>query len=69
MVDQIKSENQSMSEMAMDMFIRKELEVRKDQYTYNQPCSIVCFTWNINGQKPELTNIEDLLTCKYEPNG
>jgi hypothetical protein len=38
-----------MSKMAMDIFIKQELERRKNQYTFEQELKVYALTWNING--------------------
>ena len=38
-----------MSVAAMEMFVKGELEKRKNQYTFEQELKIFLVTWNANG--------------------
>ena len=38
--------------MAMNMFIKQELEKRQTEFISHKGLSILAYTWNLNGQKP-----------------
>lgn len=41
-----------MSEMAMSIFVKQELEKRQHEYMTYKDLTILTYTWNVNGQKP-----------------
>lgn len=38
--------------MAMNMFLKQELEKRQTEFISHKGLSILAYTWNVNGQKP-----------------
>lgn len=63
-IDQIKSSNKQMSQIAMDIFFKQELEKRQKQYMIEHELRVFTVTWNVNGQKPPCDEIEDLFTAR-----
>ena len=63
-IEQIKSSNKSMSQIAMNIFFKQELEKRQNEYMKTKDLSIMTYTWNVNGQKPPCEEIEDIFTVK-----
>jgi hypothetical protein len=53
-----------MSQIAMDIFVKQELQKRQNQYMIEYDYRILTFTWNVNGQKPPVDEIEDIFSAK-----
>lgn len=51
-IELIKSSNKSMSTIAMNIFVKQELEKRQHEFVKYKELSILTYTWNVNGQKP-----------------
>jgi hypothetical protein len=41
-----------MSQMAMGIFFKQELEKRASEYMKLNDLQVLTYTWNVNGQKP-----------------
>ncbi|CDW83152.1 inositol polyphosphate 5-phosphatase ocrl-1 isoform x2 [Stylonychia lemnae] len=63
-IDQIKSSNKYMSQIAMDIFFKQEFEKRQSQYMIEHGLKIFVVTWNVNGQKPPCDEVEDIFTAR-----
>ena len=56
-----------MSQMAMNIFFKQELEKRQNEYMQVGELKILTYTWNVNGQKPPQPNcpeLEDVFSVK-----
>lgn len=53
-----------MSQIAMDIFFKQELEKRQNQYMVEHGLKIYTVTWNVNGQKPPCDEFEDIITAR-----
>jgi hypothetical protein len=56
-LEQMKSSNKQMSQLAMNMFLKQELEKRQHEFVSYKDLSILTYTWNVNGQKPPCPEI------------
>ena len=66
-IELIKSSNKSMSSIAMNIFIKQELEKRQHEFVKYQELSILTYTWNVNGQKPPTESaafMEDIFSVR-----
>ena len=48
-IELIKSSNKSMSQIAMNIFIKQEMEKRQHEFVKQKELSVLTYTWNVNG--------------------
>lgn len=64
-IEVIKGTNKSMSQIAMNMFFKQELEKRQSEFVKHKDLTVLTYTWNVNGQKPPLPEeLEDVFAVK-----
>ena len=56
-IEVIKSSNKTMSVIALNIFIKQELEKRQHEFMKYKELSILTFSWNVNGQKPPTDSV------------